>query len=156
MNEVYLDSAYLAKCYVNEPDSAEVRRVVWQAGKRCSSAWCLAEVACVFHRHVREGALPEARAAALSKLFLEDIAAAMWLLLPVSDHLMRRVEAAVRQVPATVILRAGDAVHLVSARDAGFQEIWTNDRHLLRAAPHFGMAGRSVSSPGPVRRSSPP
>jgi len=100
----------------------------------------------VFLRHVREESLTPKNADSLRDLFLEHMAAGMWLLLPVSEMLMRRVEAAVRQVPATVALRAGDAVHLVSARDAGFREIWTNDRHLLRAAPHFGMAGRSVSA----------
>ncbi len=152
MTELYLDSAYVAKCYVNEPDSAAVRRLAWQAQRRCSSAWCLAEMACIFRRHVREGALPEARAAVLSKLFLDDLAAETWLLLPVSDLLMRRVEAAVRGVPPKVALRAGDAVHLVTARDAGFQEIWTNDRHLLQAAPRFGLVGRSVDSFAPGRR----
>ena len=34
--------------------------------------------------------------------------------------------------------------HLVTAADSGFTEIWTNDRHMLAAAPHFGLAGRSV------------
>jgi predicted nucleic acid-binding protein len=41
-------------------------------------------------------------------------------------------------------LRAGDAIHLASARHEGFSEIWTNDRHMLKAASHFGLAGRSV------------
>jgi hypothetical protein len=34
----------------------------------------------------------------------------------------------------------------VSARDAGFSEIWSNDRHLLAAARHFGLRGRSVTA----------
>jgi hypothetical protein len=33
---------------------------------------------------------------------------------------------------------------LTTARDAGELEIWTNDRHMLAAAPHFGLKGRSV------------
>jgi predicted nucleic acid-binding protein len=41
-------------------------------------------------------------------------------------------------------LRAGDAIHIVSAVEAGFNEIWTNDRHLLAAAAHFGLKGRCV------------
>ena len=57
MSELYLDSAYVAKFYVNEPDSSAVRQLVWEIERRSSSTWCLAEVACVFHRHVREGAL---------------------------------------------------------------------------------------------------
>ena len=33
---------------------------------------------------------------------------------------------------------------LITAEDAGFSEIRTNDGHMLAAAPHFGLAGRSV------------
>jgi predicted nucleic acid-binding protein len=69
----------------------------------------------------------------------------VWVLLPVSDGVLRNVEAAVRNLPAHVYLRAGDAIHLVSARDAGFSEIWSNDRHLLGAARHFGLRGRSAA-----------
>jgi hypothetical protein len=38
----------------------------------------------------------------------------------------------------------GDAIHLVTALEASFPEIWSNDRHLLGAAEHFGLRGRSV------------
>jgi predicted nucleic acid-binding protein len=41
-------------------------------------------------------------------------------------------------------LRAGDAIHLAAAQGAGFTEIWSNDRHLLQAAPAFGLTGKSV------------
>jgi len=33
---------------------------------------------------------------------------------------------------------------LVTAADSGFREVWTNDRHMLAAAPYFELAGRSV------------
>jgi hypothetical protein len=56
------------------------------------------------------------------------------------------VESAVQNLPANVLLRAGDAVHLVTAKLAGFSEIWTNDRRLLQAAPHFGLTGKSVEN----------
>ena len=45
-----------------------------------------------------------------------------------------------------VLLRAGDAVHIATALDLGEEEIWTNDRHLLAAAPHFGIAGRNIQA----------
>jgi hypothetical protein len=34
---------------------------------------------------------------------------------------------------------------LVSASEYGLNEIWTNDRHLLKAASSVGLRGRSVS-----------
>jgi hypothetical protein len=37
-----------------------------------------------------------------------------------------------------------DAVHLATAVEIGEVEIWTADRHMLAAAPQFGLAGRSV------------
>ena len=54
---LYLDSAYVAKCYVDEPDSEKVRRLARRAEGLHSSALCLAEVAGIFHRHLREKSL---------------------------------------------------------------------------------------------------
>ena len=53
-------------------------------------------------------------------------------------------ESLTRALPAAAYLRAGDAIHLVSAGGAGFTEIWTSDRHLLAAAAYFGIEGRRV------------
>jgi prevent-host-death family protein len=46
--------------------------------------------------------------------------------------------------PQDVPLRAGGALHLATALEVGEQEVWTNDRHLLGAASHFGIVGRSA------------
>ena len=48
--------------------------------------------------------------------------------------------------PADVPLRAGDAIHTATALKTGETEIWTNDRHLLAAVAHFGLAGRSFAT----------
>jgi predicted nucleic acid-binding protein len=103
-------------------------------------------MACVFHRHLREGVLEPGAASALRDLFLEDLRNGMWLLLPVTERVLRQVELLVRGLPRAMFLRAGDAIHIVSAVEAGFNEIWTNDRHLLAAAAHFGLKGRSVKA----------
>jgi len=83
-------------------------------------------------------------AAKLREYFLEDIRDNTWLLIPVSDRILRQVELLTRSLPKTTPLRPGDAIHIVSAVEAGFNEIWTNDRHFLAAADHFGLKGRSV------------
>jgi predicted nucleic acid-binding protein len=141
---VYLDSAYIAKSYVTEADSPAVRSLIQRNITLVSSQWCVAEVACVFHRHAREGRLTPIQAQALTLSFLAHVDAGFWKLLPVTDALLRRVTLLVSAAPPSLFLRAGDAAHLITAQDQGEPEIWTNDRHLLAAAPHFGLAGRSV------------
>lgn len=144
MNGRYFDAAYIAKCYLNEPDGAAVRELARSAPALSSSALCIAELACVFHRRILEGALALKAAVTLRESFLEDIRNGVWLLRPVTDHVLRQVEFLTRSLSSDTFLRAGDAIHIVTAVEAGFNEIWTNDRHLLSAAAHFGVKGRSV------------
>lgn len=141
---MYLDSAYIAKFYVNERDSLAVRALIRGADSLVSSAWALGEVTCAFHRHFREGSLSKAQCRELTHAFLEHVEEGIWTLLPVSESLWKRLVSIVSTAPAGVYLRAGDAVHLMTARDAGETELWTNDRHLLAAASHFGLVGRSI------------
>ena len=110
-----------------------------------TSAFSIAEVACVFHRHLREGTLKAKTAAQVRDAFLEDVGNDAWILVPVTNLILRRVELLTRTLPTSIFLRAGDAIHIVSAVEAGFHEIWTNDRHLLAATAHLGLQGRSVT-----------
>lgn len=142
---MYLDSAYIAKFYVNEPDAPAVRRLIQGATTQIqSSAWAIAEVNCVFHRHVREGSLSVAQGKQLIDLFRTHVEGGSWSLTPLSDSLLRMTATLIRGLPKNVPLRAGDAVHLATALDLGEATIWTNDRHLLAAAAHVGLVGKSV------------
>lgn len=141
---MYLDSAYIAKYYVNEPDADAVRTLIREATGICSSAWALTEVTAVFHRHVREGSLSAAQGRELMDLFRTHVEGGLWSLAPVSDALLRTTTTLIRGLPKTVPLRAGDALHLATALDLGEPAIWTNDRHLLAAASHAGIAGLSA------------
>ena len=144
MSGLYFDSAYVAKCYLREPDSAAVRALASSGSTLYFSSFALAEISCVFHRHLREKTLTPRTAIAVRDQFLEDIEAGTWQMLALTERLLRRVESRMRTLRPDVYLRAGDAIHIVTAMDAGLSEIWTNDRHLLAAAPHFGLKGRSV------------
>lgn len=142
---MYLDSAYLAKFYLNEPDSPQVRRLIESADTRVSSEWSVNEVMCAFHRHYREGALTKQQYGALARAFHHHIDQQVWELVPLNGRLIRRLTAALQSLPATIYLRAGDGIQLISAQEAGEPEIWSSDRHLLNAAPQFGLVGRSLA-----------
>jgi predicted nucleic acid-binding protein len=90
-NGVYLDSAYIAKFYVNERDSNAVRALIRRADSLISSAWALSEVTCVFHRHMREGALSRAQCSELTSAFMKHVDSGVWTLIPVSATLLKRV-----------------------------------------------------------------
>ncbi|HEY7391372.1 MAG TPA: type II toxin-antitoxin system VapC family toxin [Bryobacteraceae bacterium] len=141
---MYLDSAYVAKYYISEAESVTIRLLVAETAPLISSSVCLAEVTCALHRHAREGKLRLSEARDLTKVFLEDIDSGFWTLIPVSDRILRSVATFVSTIPKNVYIRAADALHLTTARNEGETEIWTNDRHLLAAAPYFGLAGRTV------------
>jgi predicted nucleic acid-binding protein len=141
---VYLDSAYIAKYYVNEADSANVRSLLAGKPPRISSSVCMVEVCCVFHRHAREGKISLNDAAALAQAFFRHVDSGLWILIPITDRLLRSVAIFVSHTPESVFIRAADALHLTTAQNEGETEIWTNDRHLLAAAPYFGLAGRTV------------
>jgi predicted nucleic acid-binding protein len=141
---MYLDAAYLAKYYLNEPDSPRVRKVILGAATLTSSAWSIAEVSCVFHRYLREGQLSARQVQMLSHQFLADVDSGLWNLVAVTTGTIRAVAFLTARLPAEVFLRAGDAVHLVTALQAAETEVWTNDRHMLAAAPHLGLTGRTA------------
>jgi predicted nucleic acid-binding protein len=141
---MYLDSAYVVKFYLNEPDSSAVRQAIHRADVLVTSAWSVAEVTCAFHRHFREGTLDAAQFQRAVQAFREHVEIGFWTLIPVTEAVIARMTARVAALPASVFLRAGDAVQLASAVESGEHEIWGSDRHMLAAAPYFGLTGRSV------------
>jgi predicted nucleic acid-binding protein len=93
---------------------------------------------------MRENKLSQRRFRELLDAFLRHVGQDVWTFLPVTYRTLQKAAALVRAAPAAFYLRAGDAIHLAAAMRAEEHEIWTNDRHLLRAAEHFGLSGRSV------------
>jgi len=141
---VYFDTAYVAKFYLNESDSAQVHPLVRGAGVIQTSLLVRTEFQAVLHRRTREGFLSSTHARRLATIFRSHIEGGLWKLLPVTESLMRRTSDMIAAAPLNLFLRSADAVHLATAREAGEEEIWTSDRHMLAAAAHFGLKGRSV------------
>ncbi len=141
---IYFDTAYLAKCYLNEPGAEEVRTLAKNSPVIACCQLGEVELTAVFHRHLREGKLkPQEFHVAIAQ-FLSDQDAGVWTWLPVTTELLTESSRAFHRLARRVFLRAADAVHLTCARRNGLQEVFTNDRHMLAACPEFQIKGRNI------------
>lgn len=149
MIAAYYDTAYLLKLYQPEPGAEAVRAHAATLDVIVCSLHGRAELISAAHRKVREGlATPAHLNALLAQVAADHDAGALhWL--PIEEAHLNRVEAVFRTAPASVYLRAADALHLASAAESGFSEIYSNDRHLLAAAPLFGLTPVNVIIPAP-------
>ena len=140
---IYCDSAYLLKFYIPEPGSAEVRALL---DKQDAASCCLAqiEVVSAIHRKWREGLINESTCRQAIEQFKSDSATGCWAWHPIDESLLSSAQDAFLKLSSSVFLRASDALHLACASEHGFREIYSNDKHLLAAANHFGIKGRFV------------
>jgi predicted nucleic acid-binding protein len=144
MKSLFFDATYLGKLYWMEPGSPEVLACASTADEIVCSIHGKAEFHSIGFRKFREGlAVPPASKAVFAQ-FHADIAAGDIRLLPLTEAILSRVEQAFSSAPATTYLRAADAIHLATAAEHGFDEIHSNDRHLLAAAQLFGLRGVNV------------
>ncbi len=135
----YFDSCYLAKLYVMEPDSPRIRSVASAADRLacCATGW--GEVVAALHRHFREKRLTQREFRLIAAQVGVDVDAGLWMSLPVTSSLVAAQARRMAALPGSVFLRAADALHLTCAAEAGLGEIHSSDRHLVAAAPHFGL-----------------
>jgi predicted nucleic acid-binding protein len=68
----------------------------------------------------------------------------VWTWLPFDQAVQKAVTQTCLQLDQSTFVRAGDAVHLATAALHGFSDIYSHDRHLLLAAPKFGLTGKDV------------
>lgn len=74
----------------------------------------------------------------------DTIHSSLWALAEFHAVLHRRLrEGSASPGDARDLSSRFDAVHLATAQQIGESEVWTNDRHMLAAAPYFGLRGRS-------------
>jgi predicted nucleic acid-binding protein len=139
----YFDTSYLVRLYFEEPGWEKVRALYTGKPWTCSLHG-RAEMLAVFHRKFREGAISPAKLRHIIDQFETDCRLGEFQWLPVSDDLFEILANDFKRLPASAFLRAADALHLVCAREHGFKAIYTNDRHLLAAANHFGLQGKNI------------
>jgi predicted nucleic acid-binding protein len=142
----YFDTAYIVKLYLCEDGSEDVMRGANGSGGLASSALAISELHAALHRNVREGRLDRGEFEAVLDRLRADAELGLWHWLPVSMAIHQRVATTYRGLPASVFLRAADAIHLATAAEHGFRQIYSNDQHLLAAAPHFSLLGIDLTA----------
>lgn len=141
---IYFDAAYIAKCYLNEPGADRVREVAYGADGLGSCELARLEFASILTRHVRERHVTRREMRAILKDFEEDEQNGVWQWFGVTPELLEKARKAVLDIPSTDVLRSGDALHLACAAEQGFQEVYTNDGRMLKAARYFDLTGVNV------------
>ena len=135
----YWDAAYIAKFYLDEPESGRVRALAEAEGEAACSRYGYLETVAVFHRKLREGVFGSRELRELCLQLDEDGEAGLWTWLPVSAAVLETAASAYRSLPRGVVLRAGDALHLATARANAVGTVYSNDVRLLAAARHFDL-----------------
>lgn len=146
----YFDTAYILKCYLPEQGSPEVRALARRRAWLACSVYGRLELHAALHRKLREGTLTGRQFEVVLHQFRMDEQARLWTWLPLTAAVMTAVTEAFGNLPRHVFLRTGDAVHLLTARENGFAEVYSSDRRLLAAAPVLGITGRNVLAGGDV------
>jgi predicted nucleic acid-binding protein len=144
MNQLFFDATYIGKLHWREPGSAEVLTCAATADELVCSLHGRAEFYSMGFRKVREGLAAPSTVQAVFAQFNADVAAGVIRLLLLTEAIVDRVESVFATAPATTYLRAADALHLATAAEHGFAEIYSYDKHLLAAAPLFGLRGVNV------------
>lgn len=144
MRSLFFDATYIGKLHWNEPGSAEVLAFALTSDEIVCSLHGRAEFCSIGFRKIREGLASTAIVSTVFAQFNADTSSGTIRLVAPTDSILDRVETVFATVPSTTYLRAADALHLATAADSGFSEIYSNDKHLLVAAPLFGLSGVNV------------
>jgi len=101
----YFAAAYIAKCYLNEPNAHLVRQFAYQASVLSSCEIARVEFYAVVQRHLREGNINSQEAQEVLKDFEKDEIDGIWQWFPVTSALFRQVCQRVNGLPNTAFLR---------------------------------------------------
>lgn len=144
MRPLYFDTSYLFKIYWPESGSDQVLLLAKKVDLIVCCVHGRAEFSSACRRKIREGTTDKESVSKVMKQFCADCKAGGIEFLPITDSLLDRLDSIYQKMPSTSYLRSFDALHLACAAENDFQEVYSNDRHFLAAAPLFGLNGVNV------------
>ncbi len=129
---------------MREPGSERVREHARESRRIACCEIGKVELAAVFHRHLREKRLNARQYGVVLRQFTSDLDQGVWTWLPLTSSILALAQKRYDDLSAKVFLRAADSMHLSCAAENRFDEIFTNDRHMLAACAAFGLDGRNL------------
>lgn len=143
-NAPFFDTCYLVRFYLEDTGFEVVRELAGKSRTIAASWHAQAEVVAALHRAARERRMEQTAYQAVLAQFLHDSETGLFDWQPLTDGVQQRLQHVFQKAPPTAFLRAADALHLACAAEHTFRVIYSNDRHLLAAAPLFGLRGVNV------------
>ena len=129
---------------MREPGSELVREHAREAGRIACCEIGKVELVAVFHRHLREKRLNARQYGVVMRQFASDLDQGLWTWLPLTSPVLAVAQKRYDDLSVKVFLRAADAMHLSCAAENRFDQVFTNDRHMLAACAAFGLTGRNL------------
>ena len=141
---IYFDTAYILKCYISENGSEAVRSLASQHDQIACCEYGRMELHAAIHRCLRDSIIDTRYFEIIVEQVERDESDNIWNWLPLTHEVIGGVIQAFRNLPSGVNLRTGDAIHLQCAAANEINNLYTNDRHMNRAAGHFGLTANNV------------
>ncbi len=141
---ILCDTSAVAKLYVPERESGAVRRLLEAEDEVCLSELARPELMGVFHRRLRERKWTRRDFLAAVRQFSHDDLGGFWTWLPLDTLIIEAAAKTYTTLPDSVFLRSSDCIHLVTALQHNFAEIYTYDAHQAAAAQVLGLKAVSA------------
>jgi predicted nucleic acid-binding protein len=136
---IFCDTSAIAKLYVVERESPEMRARLEGEDQVFVSELARAELMGVFHRQLRGKIWGRDMFLAAIRQFTHDDIAGFWTWLPLDSAVIEAAANVYATLPDSVFLRSSDCQHLVTALRHNFDEIHTYDIRQSDAAGVLGL-----------------
>jgi uncharacterized protein len=142
---VFCDTSTIFKYYTAEAESDAVRTQLDEAEEVALSELARVEVISAFYRRLRERLWSREQFLRIVGQFEQDDFQRKWEWLPVDNAIIRYAAGIFIKLPDNTPLRASDSVHIATALEGDYNEIYTHDERQARAAEALGLSAVRIT-----------